>query len=336
MTKLINREIHLKSFPEGTPTAANFELVESQVPEVGAGEVVVKNTWMSVDPYMRGRMTQRKSYVAGFEVGKVLDGGAIGEVVQSNNETYPVGTLVNSRLGWREYFVSDGRGVSLLEPMEGVPTQSYLSVLGSTGFTAYIGLQRIAELKDGENVFVSAAAGAVGSIASQIAKARGCYVVGSAGTDEKCAWLEEACGVDATINYKTTDNLVKEVAQKFPRGIDVYFENVGGEHLVAALEAMNTSGRVALCGMISQYNATGPVPGPYNLGNAIGKEITLRGFVVPNHFDMMDDFLKDIGALIKDGKIVWQETVMEGIEQAPQAFINLFSGENLGKMLVRL
>jgi NADPH-dependent curcumin reductase CurA len=283
MTKLKNRTIHLKSYPDGTPTPANFELISADLDDPGEGEFVVKNSWMSVDPYMRGRMSQRKSYVAGFEAGKPLDGSAIGEVIQSNNDAFPVGTLVNSQMGWREYFVSDGRGVTALKTIEGIPTQAHLSVLGGTGFTAYIGLKRIAALKDGENVFVSAAAGAVGSIACQIAKAQGCYVVGSAGSDDKCAWLENECGVDATINYKTTDKLIKEVAAKFPGGIDVYFENVGGEHLVAALELMNTFGRVALCGMISQYNATDRVPGPYNLGNAIGKEITIRGFGARRH-----------------------------------------------------
>lgn len=336
MTDLKSREIRLKAYPDGLPTAETFEFCEVDVPEPGAGEFRVRNIYMSVDPYMQGRMRQAESYVAAFQVGKVLDGGAIGVVEASNNPDFPENTIVQSGFGWREYFVSNGEGVNKTRPVEGASLTSLMGAAGGTGLTAYVGLMRIAALKDGENVFVSAAAGAVGQIACQIAKLKGCYVVGSAGSDEKCKWLEETCGVDATINYKTTKHLTKALAEKFPNGIDVYFENVGGEHLEAALNVMNVKGRIAVCGMISVYNASEPMPGPTNLIQIIGKDITMRGFVLGNHFDMAGEFYKEMSAWIKDGKIKWSETIYEGIDKAPEAFIGLFEGKNSGKMLVKL
>lgn len=336
MTELKSREIRLKAYPDGLPTAETFEFCEVDVPEPQDGEFRVRNIYMSVDPYMRGRMRRAKSYVAGFEVGKTLDGGAIGVVEQSQNADFPEGTVVMSSMGWREYFVSNGDGVNKTRPIEGASLTSLMGAAGGTGLTAYVGLLRIAEMKEGEKVFVSAAAGAVGQIACQIAKLKGCYVVGSAGSDEKCKWLEEICGVDATINYKTTSNLRAALMEKFPEGIDVYFENVGGDHLQAVLDVMNVKGRIAVCGMISQYNASEPVPGPTNLTQIIGKDITMRGYVLGNHYDMAGDFYRDIAKWIADGKIKWSETILEGIEKAPEAFLGLFEGKNSGKMLVRL
>lgn len=336
MTNLKSREIRLKAYPDGLPTAENFDFCEVDVPEPKDGEFRVRNIYMSVDPYMRGRMRQAKSYVAAFQVGKTLDGGAIGVVEHSNNKDFPEGTLVQTGMGWREYFISNGEGVNKTRPIEGASLTSLMGAAGGTGLTAYVGLYRIAALQDGESVFVSAAAGAVGQIACQIAKLRGCYVVGSAGSDEKCKWLEEECGVDATINYKTTSNLRAELAEKFPKGIDVYFENVGGEHLQAVLDVMNVKGRIAVCGMISQYNASEPVPGPTNLTQIIGKDITMRGYVLGNHYDMAPEFYKAITKWIADGKIKWTETIYEGIEKAPEAFLGLFEGKNNGKMLVKL
>lgn len=336
MTEIKSREIRLKAYPDGLPTAETFEFCEVIVPEPKAGEFRVRNIYMSVDPYMRGRMRQAKSYVAAFQVGKALDGGAIGIVETSSNADFPEGTLVQTGMGWREYFISNGEGVNKTRPIEGASLTSLMGAAGGTGLTAYVGLFRIAALKDGETVFVSAAAGAVGQIACQIAKIKGCRVIGSAGSDEKCKWLEDECGVDATINYKTCGNLTKALAAAAPGGIDVYFENVGGEHLEAAINCMNVKGRIAVCGMISQYNASTPSSGPSNLMSIIGKDITMRGYVLGNHYDMAGDFYKDISKWIADGKIKWSETIYEGIEQAPEAFIGLFEGKNNGKMLVKL
>lgn len=336
MTELKSREIRLAAYPKGLPTAETFEICEVDVPEPEGRAFRVRNIYMSVDPYMRGRMRQGESYVAAFEVGKALDGGAIGVVETSNNPDFPENTLVMSSYGWREYFVSDGEGLRKLAPIEDASLTAHMGAAGGTGLTAYVGLMRIAALKTGDKVFVSAAAGAVGQIACQIAKIKGCYVVGSAGSDEKCKWLEETCGVDATINYKTAGNLTQALREKFPEGIDVYFENVGGDHLQAALDVMNVKGRIAVCGMISVYNADEPVPGPTNLTQIIGKDITMRGFVLGNHFDMAGDFYRDIATWIREGKIKWSETIYDGIEKAPEAFMGLFEGKNSGKMLVRL
>jgi NADPH-dependent curcumin reductase CurA len=339
MTNLKNQEIVLKSFPVGMPTADNFDVVSSDVREPGEGEFVVRNQWMSVDPYMRGRMTQQDSYIPGFAAGQTLEGGAIGKVEVSNNADFPVGTLVSTMFGWRDYFVTDGNMVNKVDAIEGIDNQAFLGTLGMPGMTAYVGLLRIASMQDGENVFISAASGAVGAVACQIAKARGCYVVGSAGSDEKCQWLKDECGVDEVINYKKfagADALTAELQRLFPKGIDVYFENVGGDHLQAALNAMAMKGRIAFCGMISMYNATEAVPGPSNLAMIIGKELNIGGFIVSNHFDMFGDFYSEVGQLIRDGKMKWQETILEGIENAPQAFFNLFTGDNFGKMLVKL
>jgi NADPH-dependent curcumin reductase CurA len=336
MTELKSREIRLKTYPDGLPTAETFEFCEVSVPDPSDGEFRVRNIYMSVDPYMRGRMRRGESYVAAFEVGKPLDGGSIGVVETSNNPDFPEGTLVQTGMGWREYFNSDGQGINKVRPIEGASLTSLMGAAGGTGLTAYVGLFRIAAMQDGETVFVSAAAGAVGQIACQIAKIKGCFVIGSAGSDEKCRWLEDECGVDATINYKTCGDITKALAAVAPKGIDVYFENVGGEHLEAAINCMNVKGRIAVCGMISQYNAREASAGPSNLISIIGKDITMRGYVLGNHFDMAGDFYKDISKWISEGKIKWSETVYDGIEKAPEAFIGLFEGKNSGKMLVRL
>jgi hypothetical protein len=329
-----NHEIRLKSRPVGLPTAENFEVAETPVPTPQAGQVLVRNSYISVDPYMRGRMVDRKSYVPPFQIGEVLQGGAVGQVVASNgNDKLKVGDFVQSMNGWREWYVSGGQDVQKFDPQ--VSIQSYLGAMGMPGMTAYVGLLRIATLKDGERVFVSAASGAVGSIACQIAKAKGCYVVGSAGSDKKVKYLKEI-GVDQAINYKTAGDLNAAVARAFPEGIDVYFENVGGAHLEAALNNMRQYGRIALCGMIDIYNATELMPGPRNLAMAIGLSLTLRGFIVSNHFDMQADFHRDMTRWAKEGKMKWRETIVDGVQNSPKAFIGLFKGENLGKMVVRV
>ena len=336
MANQVNREIRLKSRPIGVPTPENFELAETEVPSPGSGEVLVRNVYMSVDPYMRGRMVDRQSYVPPFQIGQVLQGGAIGQVVASNkNADFKPGDYVSNFNGWREWFVSPSAGLTKLDHLI-APIQSYLGALGMPGLTAYAGLLRVGALKDGERVFVSAATGAVGSIVAQIAKNKGCYVVGSAGSDQKCSYLTEELGVDKAINYRKAGDLTAALHKDFPEGIDVYFENVGGDHLVAALNNMRMNGRIALCGMIDIYNATEMPPGPSNLAMAIGLQLTLRGFIVSNHYDLMPQFLADMNKWIKEGRMKWRETILDGIERAPDAFIGLFKGDNFGKMLVKL
>ncbi|CAA0109324.1 Putative NADP-dependent oxidoreductase YfmJ [BD1-7 clade bacterium] len=330
-----SREIHLKRRPEGVPTESDFSLESVSVPELNAGEILVQNRWMSVDPYMRGRMTDRKSYIEPFKVGAVLEGGAVGVVVESNNPEFPVGSFVSSMLGWREYFVSNTSDVQKL-PDTDIPDQAFLGILGMPGMTAYTGLNTIAQLQPGDRVFVSAASGAVGAIACQIAKLKGCYVAGSVGSSDKEKYLLDELGVDAVVNYKTCGNLESAISEACPEGIDVYFENVGGAHLEAVLNLMNDHGRIAVCGMIDQYNATEAAPGPVNLGQLIVKKLTMRGFIVFDHWQGYPAFVETMSQWIKNGDISWKETVLDGIEQAPAAFIGLFSGKNMGKMLVKL
>lgn len=329
-----SQQIHLASRPEGTPTTDNFELVTLPHQELKAGDVLVKNTWMSVDPYMRGRMIDRKSYVPPFQIGEALEGGAIGEVTESNNPDFPVGCKVSSMLGWRTHFISNGEGLTRL-PESPLPDQSFLGIMGMPGMTAWTGLFRIAELKPTDTVFISAASGAVGSIACQIAKMHGCTVIGSVGSQEKADYLL-SMGVDAVINYKEATNLTQALAEAAPQGVDVYFENVGGEHLEAALNNMNDYGRIAVCGLISQYNATKPQPGPSNMAMLIIKKLKMQGFIVFDHWAHYGEFAKQMSQWITEGKIKWEETVFEGIAQAPNAFIGLFEGKNKGKMLVKL
>jgi NADPH-dependent curcumin reductase CurA len=335
MNTITSREIRLKSRPEGMPTADNFELAAAELPAPSQDELLVKNLYMSVDPYMRGRMIDRQSYLPPFQINEPLEGGSVGEVVESNNQNYNPGDMVLGMLGWREYFVSNGQGLMRFEPGD-TPLQAFLGTLGMTGLTAYSGLLEVGKPTEGQTVFVSAASGAVGSIVSQIAKIKGCFVVGSAGSDEKVAWLKDVAGVDEAFNYKTVDNLFKTVDQCCPNGIDIYFENVGGKHLEAALEYMNPQGRLVMCGMISQYNATKPPQGPSNLGYVVAKQLTMQGFLVGNYFHKMHQFQADMGKWVAEGRISWKETVLEGIEKAPEAFIGLFKGENFGKMIVKL
>lgn len=330
-----SREIHLVQRPQGMPVNADFNLVSKPVPVLNEGEVLVKNLWLSVDPYMRGRMIERASYIEPFDLNTVLSGGAIGEVVESRHPKFPLGSKVSSMNGWREYFTSAGNDLQLLPETE-IAEQAFLSVMGMTGMTAYTGLLKIAELKEGDRVFVSAASGAVGAMVCQIAKLTGCYVAGSVGSDEKARYLLEELGVDAVINYKTTNDLQKSIADACPEGIDVYFENVGGEHLEAVLNLMNDHGRIAMCGMIEQYNASSPQPGPANLAQVIIKKLKIEGFIVFEHWDGYAEFIEQMMQWIAAGQISWKETVFEGIEQTPDAFIGLFNGQNLGKMLVKL
>jgi len=328
-----SREVRLKSRPVGMPAAENFEVAAVDLPDPGDGQVLVRNSFMSVDPYMRGRMYDRPSYVPPFALGEALQGGAVGTVVTSNDPNFVPGDLVESMLGWREAFVAPGAALTKL-PQSGVPAQAYLGVLGMPGMTAYSSFHRIGEPKAGETVFVSGAAGAVGATVCQVAKLRGCSVVASAGSDKKLEWLKSV-GVDAGVNYKKGD-LLKQVQAAAPRGIDIYFDNVGGEHLEVALEVARPFARFIECGMISIYNATEPTPGPRNMAYIVGKRIKMQGFIVVDFIDMREQFLTDMTQWVKDGKMKWEETVENGVENAPKAFLNLFTGGNTGKMLVKL
>ncbi|MHB8529223.1 MAG: NADP-dependent oxidoreductase [Caulobacteraceae bacterium] len=329
-----SREIRLKSRPTGAPTADNFELASVSLPDPGPGEVQVRNRWMTVDPYMRGRMNDVQSYTPPFQIGQALQGGAVGEVVASNDPSFSKGESVQSFLGWREAFNAPAAAVQKLDT-HGLPPQAFLGVAGMPGMTAWVGLLKIAALKEGDVVFVSAAAGAVGQVVCQIAKLKGHTVIGSAGGAEKIAYLKEI-GVDHAIDYKAEKDLNAAVMRVAPGGIDVYFDNVGGGHLEAALMAAKPFGRFALCGMISQYNATDMGPGVRGLIMAVGKQLRLEGFIVSSHFDQMPQFVREMSGWIGDGKVKWKETVENGIENAPTAFMKLFRGENLGKMLVKL
>jgi NADPH-dependent curcumin reductase CurA len=329
-----SREIRLKSRPAGMPDASNFELAQVDVPSPAAGQVQVRNLWMSVDPYMRPRMNDEKSYVPPFEVGAALNGAAIGEVAISNDPSLKPGDLVRSGYGWRESFNASAAEVQKLDP-RGLPPETFLSAAGGTGFTAYVGLLHIAALKEGDVVFVSGAAGAVGSMVCQIAKLKGHKVIASAGGAAKVAFLKEL-GVDAAIDYKATSDLSGALAKAAPEGIDVYFDNVGGDHLEAAIANARTFARFAICGMIGQYNVTERPSGPRNMFMIVTKSLRLQGFILSNYLNLRADFDRDLAAWYAAGKIKSRETVFHGIEQAPNAFLGLFKGANTGKMLVKL
>jgi len=337
MTPTRSREIQLASRPQGHATRDNFKLVETELPEPGDGEVLVRNLFLSVDPYMRGRMNDVPSYVPPFQIGKPLEGGAVGEVVASRAEGFAAGDFVSSNLGWREAFVAPARELHKVDPSV-QPLSIYLGALGAPGFTAWVGLNLV-DVKAGDRVFISAAAGAVGSIAGQLAKQRGCRVVGSAGSEAKVRFLLEHLGFDAAFNYKDFSHegsLVKALNAAAPDGIDVYFDNVGGDHLEAALSALRRNGRIIACGAISRYEDETPPPGPRNLALMIGKRLTMKGFIVMDWFHQFNDFLADVGLLVAAGKLHCRETVVEGIENAPQAFLDLLQGGNVGKMIVKL
>ncbi len=330
----LSREVRLVRRPVGFPREEDFSIEEVPILDPGEGQVLVQNLYMSVDPYMRGRMNDVRSYVPPYALGQPLDGGALGRVVRSSHPTLREGELVLSQMGWREHFVSEAGALRKVERGP-VPLSAFLGTLGMPGLTAYVGLLDLGQPREGETVFVSAAAGAVGSVVGQIAKIRGCRVVGSAGSDEKCRLLREELGFDAAFNYKTTDPEAA-LAELAPRGIDIYFDNVGGVQLEAALSRMNPFGRIPVCGMISLYNATELPPGPSNLIQIIPKRLTLRGFIVSDHLDRYPEFLRDMTAWFTEGRIRIRETIVEGIENAPRAFLGMLRGENTGKMLVRL
>ena len=334
MPEIASREIHLVSRPVGMPQASDFAMVETMAQAPREGEAQVRNLWMSVDPYMRGRMYDRASYVPPFQLNQPLQGGAIGEVIASGDPSLKPGDLVSSMFGWREAFTAPAAALERIEPA-GAPPEAFLGVLGMPGLTAYAGLLEIGKPRPGDTVFVSGAAGAVGAVVCQIAKIKGCTVVASVGSDAKAAWLKSR-GVDAVINYKTCGDLLPALRHAAPNGVDIYFDNVGGDHLEAALELARPFGRFVECGMISQYNNTAPAPGPSNLVYVIGKALTIQGFIVTQFAHLRPQFLADMTGWLASGALAFEETVLQGVANAPAAFLGLFSGANTGKMLVKL
>ncbi|MBJ7471605.1 MAG: NADP-dependent oxidoreductase, partial [Solirubrobacteraceae bacterium] len=323
-------EIHLAARPNGEPVPADFATVEVPLPEPGPGQVLVRNTWLSVDPYMRGRMNDVKSYVPPFQLGAPLDGGAVGEVVASNADAIPVGATVLHGLGWREHALLD-EGAARVIDTSLAPAEAYLGPLGMPGLTAYAGLKRIAPVAEGDVVFVSGAAGAVGTVAARVARHLGAsLVIGSAGGAEKSRRLVEDLGYDVALDYRADEKLSRQLRDAAPRGIDVYFDNVGGDHLQAAIGAARVNGRLALCGAISSYNATAPAPGPNNLVLAIGKRLTLRGFIVSDHSDLATEYAQLAAGWLADGSLSFEKTVVDGFDHTVDAFLGLLSGANTG------
>jgi NADPH-dependent curcumin reductase CurA len=322
-----SRQIQLVRRPNGMPVLSDFAVVEIATPDAGEGQIQVQNLLMSVDPYMRPRLNADQPLDA------VMLGGGIGRVVQSRNPRFKEGDLVRHGAGMQERFTSDGQGMQVLVPEPGLPLSVYMHALGGTGMTAYGGLLETGALKDGEQVFVSTAGGAVGSVVAQIAKIKGCYVVGSTGSDDKAAWLREEAGIDAVINYKTQP-LAEALAALTPNGIDVYFENVGGAHLDAALPRMNVHGRIPVCGMISTYNGGGE--GVRNLFNLIYRRVRMEGFIATDFPHLQEAFVRDMTGWLKDGRVKYEETILDGFERGPEGLIGLFEGLNRGKMLIKV
>ncbi len=335
MTDTLPREVRLASRPNGWPTHDNFEVATVEPPALADGELRVRNTFLSVDPYMRGRMNDGPSYADPFKVGEVMYGGAVGVVEESRSDTHAVGDAVAHQMGWREVATGPARAFAKIDT-DLAPASAYLGTLGMPGLTAYAGLLDIAAMVPGDTVFVSGAAGAVGSLVGQIAQLREAKrVIGSAGSADKVAWLTDELGFDAAFNYKDGP-VAQQLAAAAPEGIDVYFDNVGGEHLEAAIGAMNLNGRIALCGAISMYNATEPPPGPRNLALMVGNRLNMRGFIVIDHTDRQPAFIAEVAGALRDGRVRYRETFVDGIDNMPEAFIGMLRGDNTGKMVVRL
>lgn len=329
------REIRLQSRPDGLPRAENFELVSAELPELEPGQVLIENTWMSVDPYMRGRMDDVESYLPPFELGSALDGGAVGRVIDSRDDALPVGTTVSHFSGWRGHAVLARDAVVPIDTGIAQP-EDYLGVLGTTGLTAYVALTEIAPVREGDVVFVSAAAGAVGSIAGQLARLHGASrVIGSARGAAKAQRIRSDFGFDAALDY-TEGDLVGQLREAAPEGIDVYLDLVGGEHLDAALDVLGDHGRVALVGAVGGYNATVPVAGLSDFFRAYAKRLSLRGMLITDHLERFGEYIPRAAAWLADGSLRTESTVVAGLDRAPDAFIGLFRGDNVGKMLVEL
>ena len=332
----ISKYISLKEYvPIGTPEKSNFELKSEEIKINNTDEVIVLNEFISVDPYMRARMTEKKNYKEPFEIGKAMDGLAIGKVIQTNSNNFNVGDIVSSNFGWRDKYVTSQKNIKKIIN-QGIPLSAYLGPLGMTGHTAYIGLFKIGEIKENQTVLVSSAGGSVGSTVCQIAKMMNCKVIASTGSDEKVEWLKSELNVDHAFNYKKIDNLVLYLKDICPEGFDIYFDNVGGDFLESAIFRMKNFGKIIICGRISQMSATSAGSGLKNMAHVLVKRLTIRGFLIFDHENDSDNFQKDMTKWIIEGKIKYKETIYEGIDNAPQAFVDLLNGKNIGKMLVKI
>lgn len=330
-----NQVILLKNRPSGKPSLNDFQFSEIEIPSPGEGELLLKSIYVSVDPYLRGRMRDEESYIPPFKLNQPLESGMIAEVVESNNGNFKKGDLVNGMLQWKKFQVSSGNGLNKVNKDQ-APLTAFLGVLGLTGITAYLGLEKIGKLKKGETLLVSGAAGAVGSVVGQIGKIKGCKVVGIAGSDEKINKIKEDFGFDKGINYNSTEDINLAIATACPDGVDVYFDNVGGEILDAALSNINKFGRVINCGAISLYNAEKQPMGPRHEGTLIKKSVLMQGFTVRDYVKDFGPAIKELSGWLKEGKIKYSETIVEGFENIPQAFLDLFEGKNKGKMIVKV
>jgi NADPH:quinone reductase len=331
----VNRQFVLASRPAGVPEESNFKLVETPIPELKDGEFLARAMHLSVDPYMRGRISQAKSYAAGVEIGGLMVGSGVARVVESKNAKFAAGDVVDVYMGWQEYVISNGKGIRKLDPSV-APVSTALGVLGGTGLTAYFGLLDVCNPKPGETVVVSGAAGAVGSIVGQIAKIKGCRTVGIAGGDDKVEWIQKDCGYDAAFNYKTTQDYGAKLKELCPRGIDVYFDNVGGTITDAVFMQINTFARMSICGQISQYNNAKPEMGPRLLGMLIVARAKAQGFLITDYMARFGEGLAELSGWLREGKLKYREDIVEGFENLPKAFIGLFHGENIGKRIVKV
>lgn len=331
----MNKVILLKNRPEGTPTTSDFEFSEEERPKPAEEEILLKTRYVSVDPYLRGRMRDEESYIEPFKINEPLESAVIAEVVESNNKHFNKGDLVSGMLQWKEYQTTNGHGLNKVD-RELAPPTAFLGTLGLTGITAYLGLEKIGNLKEGETLVVSGAAGAVGSAVGQIAKNAGCRVIGIAGSTEKIKKIEQEYGFDKGINYKATKNIQEAIAEACPNGVDVYFDNVGGNILDAVMANINKNARIINCGAISLYNETKTPTGPRLEGILIKKTAIMQGFLVRDHLKDFGPAIKQLAQWLKEGKLKYDETIVEGFENIPKAFIDLFEGKNKGKMIVKV
>ncbi|MDR3536551.1 MAG: NADP-dependent oxidoreductase [Acetobacteraceae bacterium] len=329
----IRRSIVLKRRPAGEPSPADFEQIEDAIPAPAAGEVVTRTIWLSIDPYMRGRLREEQTYAVAIQLGEVMTGETVGEVIASGHPNFAAGDVVVGARGWQSHTVSQGEALTKL-PRHGVPLSAYLGVLGMPGATAYAGVSEICKPLKGETMVVSAASGAVGSVAGQLAKRAGARVVGVAGGSEKCLWVQDSLGFDDCVDHRSLD-LPRELRAACPNGIDAYFENVGGAVQAAVFDQLNPFARVAMCGMVSQYNAEALPPGP-NLGFVVGKRVLIQGFIVSDKPERMTDWRRIAAPWVADGSLIYREDVVEGLENAPEALTGILAGRNFGKLLVRV
>ena len=332
---MMNKEILLKNRPKGRPTLDDFEFKETEKPSPAKGEVLLKTKYVSVDPYLRGRMRDEKSYIEPFQLNEPIESGIIAEVIESNSDNFKKGDYVNGMLQWKQFQTSNGNGLQKVDGSKAL-LSAYLGVLGLTGITAFLGLEKIGKLKKGETLLVSGASGAVGTVVGQIGKIKGCKVVGIAGTDEKINTIKEKFHFDEGINYKTTENMSKAIAEACPHGVDVYFDNVGGEILDAAMANINRKGRIVNCGAISLYNETERPAGPRPETTLIKKSVLMQGFTVRDYQDEFGEAVQQLATWLQEDKLTYSETIVEGFDKIPQAFIDLFDGKNKGKMIVKV